>query len=143
MTDRLTPQQRSALMARVRGKDSAPELVVRRLLHAMGWRYRLHAGDVPGKPDIVVRGRRRAIFVHGCFWHRHEGCRRATMPATRVEFWTAKFAANVERDRRVFEALRLAGWNVLVVWECELKDREALAVRLNTFMRDDVTSGAF
>lgn len=126
-------------MARVRGKDSGPEWVVRRLLHSMGWRYRLHARDLPGRPDIVVRSRRRAIFVHGCFWHRHEGCRRATMPATRTEFWAAKFAANVERDRRVFEALRTAGWSVLVVWECELRDRDALAARLDAFMRDDAT----
>lgn len=135
MPERLSPKERSELMSRVRGKDSKPEWIVRRLLHERGYRYRLHARDLPGKPDIVFRRKRKAIFVHGCFWHRHEGCRRATTPATRADFWNAKFAANVERDQRALAALREAGWDVLVVWECELRDGDALATKLDAFLQ--------
>lgn len=134
MTDRLSPEQRSANMAKVRGKDTRPEMVVRRLLHKMGYRYRLHARDLPGRPDIVFRKRRKAIFVHGCFWHRHEGCPRATVPSTRQEFWTAKFQANVDRDACARLALEAAGWEVMVVWECDLRAQEQLAERLARFM---------
>ena len=120
--DRLTPDQRSANMARVRGKDTAPELAVRRALHRMGYRFRLHRRDLPGSPDIVLPRHRLALFVHGCFWHRHTDCRRSTTPQTRREFWETKFAANVERDRRNAAALEAAGWRVRVLWECKIRD---------------------
>lgn len=125
---------RSALMARIGPKNSKPEIVVRQLLHAMGYRFRLHAKELPGRPDIVMRPRRKVIFVHGCFWHRHEGCRRTTTPKTRREFWEAKFEANKARDRRVQAELVEAGWRYLVVWECEVKDRETLAGKLRAFV---------
>lgn len=124
--DTLDPVRRSANMSKVRGKDTGPELRVRSLAHRMGLRFRLHREDLPGTPDLVFPRHRLAVFVHGCFWHRHEGCRRATTPGTRREFWSTKFAATVERDARQTKALEDLGWRVLVVWECELKDDEAL-----------------
>jgi len=129
-----TPQ-RSALMARIRGWDTKPEMAIRRLLHGHGYRYRLHARDLPGKPDIVFRGRRKVVFVHGCFWHQHEGCKDATVPKTRTAYWQAKFRRNQERDRAVLEALGSLGWIALVVWECETKEPEALLGRLNEFLQ--------
>jgi DNA mismatch endonuclease (patch repair protein) len=129
--DHLDPERRSANMSRVRGKNTEPELKVRRLLHHLGLRFRLHRKDLPGRPDLVLPKHRLAIFVHGCFWHRHVGCRRATTPATRVDFWNAKFAATVERDARQLEELAGQGWRVLVVWECELKDETALEDRVS------------
>ena len=125
---------RSALMAKVRGRNTGPEMTVRRLLFANGYRYRLHAGDLPGRPDIVFRRRRKAIFVHGCFWHRHAGCARATTPKVRRAFWLEKFDRNRERDARNESALRAEGWSVLTVWECETADRDALAARLIEFI---------
>ena len=125
----MSPTKRSALMARIRGRDTEPEMIVRRLLHAMGYRFRLHARDLPGRPDIVLRSRRTVIFVHGCFWHRHD-CGLAYTPKTRREFWQKKFAGNVERDRRARNKLEEAGWNVIVVWECQLDKPSALAARL-------------
>ena len=121
MTDVFTPEQRSAVMARVKGRNTGPELAVRRLLWRAGFRYRLHRRDLPGSPDLAFIGRKLAVFVHGCFWHRHAGCRAASIPATRAEFWAEKFAANVARDARVQAALRAAGWTVHVVWECETR----------------------
>lgn len=112
--------ERSALMARVGQKDTKPELVVRRALHRLGFRFRLHRRDLPGRPDIVLPKYRTAIFVHGCFWHRHPGCRRTTTPKTRTAFWRGKFEANILRDRKATEALEAAGWKVIVVWECEV-----------------------
>ena len=135
MMDREGPDAaRSALMRRVRDRDTAPELAVRRLLHRYGYRFRLHAKDLPGRPDIVFRRRRKAIFVHGCFWHRHEGCRRTTSPKTRIAFWEKKFSANRQRDKAAVFALERAGWDVAVVWECETRDVGALARRLMRFM---------
>ena len=119
MTDTLTARERSEVMSRIRSKDTKPEMLVRRLVHGMGYRYRLHAADLPGRPDLVFRPRRKAIFVHGCFWHRHEGCTRNTIPATRRNFWRRKLDGNVQRDRRHEAALRESGWRVLVIWECE------------------------
>ena len=119
--DTLTPEQRSATMSRIRSKDTKPEMVVRRHLHALGFRYRLHVSKLPGRPDIVLPKWRTVIFVNGCFWHRHEGCKIATMPKSNVEFWTAKFQRNVERDTKGQAALKAAGWKVIVIWECELK----------------------
>ncbi|MCW5749621.1 MAG: DNA mismatch endonuclease Vsr [Alphaproteobacteria bacterium] len=129
MADILTPQERSALMSRIRGINTNPELIVRRALHALGYRFRLHARDLPGRPDLVLRSRGMVIFVHGCFWHRHD-CGRAYMPKTRREFWQRKFASNVERDRRTREELEAGGWEVIVVWECQLAKPSALLARL-------------
>lgn len=135
MADRLTPEARSALMSRIRGKDTQPELAVRRMLHAMGYRFRLHRKDLPGRPDIVLPGRRKTIFVHGCFWHGHEGCRFASRPSTRSDFWAAKIAGNRARDARNLVSLDGAGWSSLVLWECEIEgDRAALAGRVSTFL---------
>lgn len=121
-------------MARIGAKNSKPEIVVRQVLHAMGYRFRLHAKELPGKPDIVMRPRRKTIFVHGCFWHRHGGCRRTTTPKTRHEFWQAKFDANEARDQRVQAELVERGWAFLVVWKCEVKDRDTLTAKLRTFV---------
>lgn len=121
-------------MARVGQRDTKPEMVVRRILHALGYRFRLQAKELPGRPDIVFRPRKKAIFVHGCFWHRHVGCRRTTTPKTRKDFWEAKFSANLERDERVQEELRALGWSSLVIWECETVDTHALADRLKAFV---------
>ena len=115
MTDIVDSQTRSRMMSGIRGKNTKPELALRRSLHALGFRYRLHAKGIPGKPDIVMPKYRTVIFVHGCFWHRHASCRYATVPATRPEFWVDKFDANVVRDAAVQSALREAGWRVGVV----------------------------
>ncbi len=131
--DRLNPKRRSALMARIRGKDTVPELVVRRLVHSLGFRYRLHAKDLPGSPDLVFRGRRKAIFVHGCFWHRHR-CRRGTVPSTRRHFWLPKLEGNRLRDVRVQRELRRLGWSYLVVWECELRNLDRISARISSFL---------
>jgi len=137
MADRITPEARSANMSRIRGKDTKPELAVRRMLHAMGYRFRLHRRDLPGTPDIVLPGRRKAIFVHGCFWHGHAGCRLAAKPATRPEFWADKIAKNQARDRRAVAKLRRLGWSVGTIWECGLRDPERLAARLHRFLHRD------
>lgn len=119
--DRLTPERRSWLMSRVKGKDTSPELAVRRKAHAMGLRFRLHRKDLPGTPDLVFPKHRAVVFVHGCFWHRHPGCRKAGMPKSRVAFWKDKFERNVQRARRDVCALNNLGWSVTVIWECETK----------------------
>lgn len=119
------------MMAGIRGKNTRPEMIVRSALHAKGLRYRLGGCSLPGKPDLVFSRQRKAVFVHGCFWHRHAKCRYATTPATREAFWQAKFATNVERDRRVQEKLRELGWSVHVVWECELRDADSRKERLD------------
>ncbi|MEI9927836.1 MAG: DNA mismatch endonuclease Vsr [Sphingomonas sp.] len=122
-TDKLTPEARSALMAKVRSKDTAPEIRVRKAAHAMGLRFRLGRRDLPGSPDLVFPRHQLAVFVHGCFWHRHPDCRRASVPATRPDFWEVKFAKNVARDHAAETALHDQGWKTLVIWECETKDR--------------------
>ena len=127
MVDVVSPADRSRIMAGIKGKNSQPELLVRRMLFASGYRFRLHRRDMPGTPDIVMPRRKVAIFVHGCFWHHHQGCRYAKMPATRPSFWKAKLEANVERDRRAVEKLQALGWRVLCVWECSTRDAEAAA----------------
>jgi len=121
MTDRLSRLQRSAHMARIRGADTRPELIVRRWLHAEGYRFRLHARALPGRPDIVLRRHGTVILIHGCFWHRHSGCRLAYRPRTRRIFWEHKFLTNVERDREQIRALVSDGWKVIIVWECGLR----------------------
>jgi DNA mismatch endonuclease (patch repair protein) len=133
MTDNRTPESRSALMSRIASKHTAPELAVRKLLSAMGYRYRLHRRDLPGKPDIVFVGRKKAIFVHGCFWHGH-GCRIGKLPKSRVEFWTGKMKMNRTRDRSNEHALRSAGWKVLTVWQCEIKNEVPLREKLVRFL---------
>lgn len=122
MIDIVDPATRSRMMAAIRAADTKPEMIVRRSLHAAGLRYRLHVRDLPGRPDVVLPSRRLVIFVHGCFWHRHPGCRFATTPTTRSEFWQAKFQANRQRDAAACEALEAAGWNALTVWECHTRD---------------------
>ena len=143
MTDTLTPARRSANMAAIRGRHTGPELTVRRALRSLGIGYRLHAGGLPGRPDIVMQGRRSIIFVHGCFWHRHPGCRFAYSPKSRVEFWQKKFADNVARDHKNKTRLDDSGWAVLVVWECETADATVLTERITSFLsrRADAPSG--
>ncbi|OIN57137.1 very short patch repair endonuclease [Arsenicibacter rosenii] len=123
MTDVHTPQQRSYNMSRIKGKDTKPEMIVRKYLHARGFRYRLHNKDLPGKPDIVLPRYRTVIFVHGCFWHGHEGCRYFILPKTKTDWWEAKISGNKERDNRNLAALRASGWKVIIVYECELKPK--------------------
>lgn len=121
-------------MRAVRSKDTKPEHVVRRLAHGLGYRFRLHRKDLPGRPDLVFPGRRAVILVHGCFWHGHDCSKGQKRPATNQAFWDAKLDGNKERDEKNEAALKEAGWRVLVVWECELRDRDALAARLRTFL---------
>jgi DNA mismatch endonuclease (patch repair protein) len=125
---------RRRIMSSVGQRDTKPEMSVRRLLHSMNYRYRLHRKDLPGRPDIVFGTRRKAIFVHGCFWHRHSGCSKATSPKTRAEFWSKKFDRNVERDREVERRLGDLGWKSLVVWECETRSPDVLATKLSDFL---------
>ncbi len=121
MVDRISKEHRSWNMSRIQGKNTKPELHLRSLLHRAGFRFRLHDSRLPGKPDIVLRRYRAAIFVNGCYWHRHEHCTKATMPKTRTDFWQEKFNKTVERDQRKCRELRQAGWHVITVWECELE----------------------
>lgn len=121
-------------MSRVGSKNTTPEMVVRRLLHGLGYRYRLHTRDLPGRPDLVFKSKKKAIFVHGCFWHRHSGCRKATNPKTSIEFWQKKFERNVQRDAQVVGQLQADDWQVLTVWQCETKDLPTLKLRLQAFL---------
>lgn len=121
MADVVDVATRSRMMAGIRGRDTKPEIALRRALHALGLRYRLHSKLLPGKPDLVFPRFHAAVFVHGCFWHRHQGCRFATTPATRPDFWIAKLNGNAQRDTRNLEALLAAGWRTAVVWECAIK----------------------
>jgi len=131
--DTLTPTERSERMARVRSKDTKPEMVVRRTAHAMGYRYRLHDPRVPGSPDLVFFRRRRVIFVHGCFWHGHT-CKLGRMPKSRVEFWSGKIAGNRDRDKRTLDRINKSGWQSLVIWECQLADTDWLKNILGEFL---------
>lgn len=134
--DTLTPLERSERMSKVRSTDTAPEMLVRRLVHSMGYRYRLHRKDIPGTPDLVFPGRRKVIFVHGCFWHRHDdpACRLARLPKSRLEFWLPKLSANAERDARTQARLEELGWRVMTIWECQVKDTEALKRNISGFL---------
>lgn len=122
MVDSLTPERRSEVMSRIRSTDTKPEMRVRRLAYALGYRYRLHRKDLPGRPDLVFPGRRKVIFVHGCFWHQHLGCPAGRIPKSRPEFWEPKLQKNRQRDAANKRELVVAGWQVLVLWECQLKD---------------------
>lgn len=133
-----TEEKRSAIMSRIRAKNTKPEVFVRRLLFARGFRFRIRRKDLPGKPDVVLPKWRTVVFVHGCFWHAHEGCRRAATPASHAGFWAEKLKRNKARDREVVGRLTEAGWRVLVVWECACRGRcaEALADRMEAFIRE-------
>lgn len=127
-------------MAQVKGRDTKPERVVRRILHAMGYRFRLHKRDLPGRPDIVLPRHRKVIFIHGCFWHGHPGCRRAARPNTDVEFWNRKLDANAKRDAEAQRGLELRGWQVLVIWQCQIRDEASLETQLREFMALPIAS---
>ncbi len=134
MVDTLSTKQRSANMARIRSRDTKPELVVRKIVHGLGYRFRLHRRDLPGSPDLSFASSRKTIFVNGCFWHRHPGCKFSYDPKTNAQFWQAKFARTVARDVSAREKLIAKGWDVLTVWECELKDVENLTKYLDIFL---------
>jgi DNA mismatch endonuclease (patch repair protein) len=134
MVDRLTPERRSALMSRVRSKNTTPEMVVRRIAHGLGYRFRLHRANLPGTPDLVFASRRKVIFVHGCFWHRHPECPKASMPKSRIDFWSTKFAQNIERDAEHCRRLQELGWVPYTIWECETKEAEMVASKLASFL---------
>lgn len=133
--DIVDPETRSKMMSAIRGKDTVPEMIVRRFLHSRGYRYRIHRKDLPGRPDLVLTRLKVCIFVHGCFWHRHPGCAFATTPKTRPEFWSEKLQKNVMRDLANVEALESAGWNVLIIWECQLKKDSVALHRLDQKLR--------
>lgn len=144
MADAVDAATRSRMMSGIRGKDTKPEMEVRRALHAAGFRFRLHRRDLPGAPDVVLPGLRVAILVHGCFWHMHKGCRYSKIPSTRTDFWKAKLEGNAKRDQQAERELLAAGWRVLVVWECTIRDRETLASLsgiLATWIHGDETVG--
>ena len=137
MTDVHTPEQRSRNMASIRSKDTKPELIVRKLVHSMGFRFRLHRKDLPGKPDLVFPRLKKVIFVHGCFWHKHR-CRYGRVkPATNARFWEDKRNSNVERDKRTRRKLKRQGWDYLIIWECWTKDMDKLEARISSFLNDD------
>lgn len=134
-----TSEQRSRTMRAVRSRNTKPEMIVRRFLHAEGLRYRLHGSRLPGKPDLVFPGRRVALFVHGCFWHQHPGCSASSRPKSNTDYWTKKLDGNVERDRLVKESLEAGGWRVITIWECQVRNRDALielATQILRFPRD-------
>ena len=137
MADRLDVQRRSQNMAAIKSRNTEPELTVRRALHRLGYRFRLHRKDLPGSPDIVLPKYKAAIFVHGCFWHRHIGCKYAYTPKSRIDFWEKKFAQNVLRDEKAVHALRGAGWRVLVIWECSTKDKDQVKEAIQNFLAPD------
>ena len=132
--DTLTRPERSERMGRILSKDTAPEMAVRRVVSSLGYRYRLHVTSLPGRPDLVFSSRQRVIFVNGCFWHRHRGCRLARLPKSRLEFWLPKLEANRLRDRRNLAALRARSWRVLVLWECQLSNVARLSQRMKRFL---------
>ena len=134
--DTLTVRERSELMGRIRSVNTKPELLVRRLVHGLGYRYRLHAKDLPGRPDLVFRPRRKVIFIHGCFWHRHRGCSHNRMPKSpeRLMYWRDKLDGNAKRDRKHYTALRSMGWQVLVIWECETKKLDVVEEKIRSFL---------
>lgn len=135
MADTVTKERRSQNMARIKGRNTGPELAVRRVLRDLGLGYRLHVATLPGRPDVVMKGRRKIIEVRGCFWHRHPGCKFAYTPKSNVSFWSRKFASNVARDERNKAALQNSGWDVLVVWECEANDAKLLQRHVRLFIR--------
>jgi DNA mismatch endonuclease (patch repair protein) len=131
MTDHLSKQKRSWNMSRIRSTDTKPELLVRSLLHKMGYRFRLHQKDLPGKPDIVLPRYKSVVFVHGCFWHRHKDCKRCTTPTTNQKYWLPKLERNITKDKENRKNLRKTGYASIIVWECEIKNMEKLSTKLN------------
>jgi len=134
MPDVFNPEERSRIMAKVRGENTSPERLVRSLIHKMGYRFRLNVKDLPGKPDIVLKKHKKVIFVHGCFWHQHEGCPHAARPSSNTEYWNKKLDRNMLRDRENMHKLEYLDWNVLIVWKCETRDREKLIDKLKGFL---------
>lgn len=132
--DTLNEERRSWNMSRIRSRNTKPEVLVRSLLHRMGYRFRLHVSSLPGTPDLVLPRYKTVIFVHGCFWHRHSGCKYSYVPKSRIEFWKRKFEKNIEADRRAVEELKELGWSVFVIWECELADTESLTKRISALL---------
>ena len=137
MVDNLSPEMRSWNMSQIRCKDTKPEKILRSLLHNKGYRFRLHSKNLPGKPDIVLRKYKTVIFVHGCFWHRHVGCKFAYTPKTRVDFWSKKFERNIQRHNKVEQKLKDLGWKVFVIWECEIKDHDKIADRIKNIFSNN------
>jgi len=133
--DVFTPEQRSAVMARIQSKNTKPEMIVRRMIHGLGYRYRLHRADLPGTPDLVFPRLKKIIFVHGCFWHQHDRCQYAYKPKSNSLFWKRKFAENTTRDERAMMELRALGWDVLVVWECQMAENAKLLRELQRFLQ--------
>ncbi|MDR0355819.1 MAG: DNA mismatch endonuclease Vsr [Deltaproteobacteria bacterium] len=133
--DKVSPEERSRVMARVKSENTKPEKTVRSLLHKNGFRFRLHRSDLPGTPDIVLPKLKTVIFVHGCFWHRHPGCKKASTPVSNADYWNRKFAGNQARDAQNVAKLQEAGWRPIIVWECELRDLCALEKRLTSLLR--------
>lgn len=129
--DKISPEKRSWLMSRIKGKDTSPEIRVRSLLHRLGFRFRIQRRDLPGKPDIVLPKYRTIIFVHGCFWHQHQGCKHSHIPQSNVSYWESKLSRNVLRDIKNKQALEQLGWKVVVIWECETKNIEKLAEEIS------------
>ena len=136
MADIISKEHRSWNMSRIRSKDTMPEITVRSLLHSLGYRFRLHDNKLPGKPDIVLKKYRTVIFVHGCFWHRHSGCKFAYTPKSRTEFWEKKFQTNIKRDEKVESDLISQGWRVIVIWECETKEIDILRQRIINIFKE-------
>lgn len=136
MADKISAERRSRNMAAIRSKNTKPEMIVRQMVHSMGYRYRLHRNDLPGKPDLVFGPRRKVIFVHGCFWHQHPDpdCKDSRLPKSRLDYWLPKLERNVERDQSRQKMLEEMGWSVLTVWECEVRDKPALEQRLAGFL---------
>lgn len=136
VTDTMSMDERSRRMSRIRNKDTKPEMFVRKLIHRMGYRYRLHGKQLPGKPDLVFASRRKVIFVHGCYWHRHDdpSCKLARLPKSRLDFWGPKLEGNRERDKRNQMELKALGWEVLVIWECQLSDVDDVTARVREFL---------
>jgi DNA mismatch endonuclease, patch repair protein len=132
--DKVTPEIRSAIMSRIRGKNTRPELIIRSLIHRLGFRFRLHRKDLPGTPDLVFPAKQKVIFVHGCFWHWHQKCDSFRASKSRVDFWQAKLARNRRRDASNKQALEELGWEVLTVWECQLRDTDSLKTQLQQFL---------
>ncbi len=134
MTDTISVSERSHVMSLIKAKNTRPEMLIRRLVHGAGYRYRLHGKKLPGKPDLVFASRRKVIFVHGCFWHLHENCALSRMPKSNQNFWIGKLEGNKARDQNEYMRLREEGWDVMVIWECELKDLEAVRLRIARFL---------
>ena len=136
MSDIFDSHKRKSIMSHISGRNTKPELLVRKILFSLGYRYRLYEKSLPGCPDIVFKSRKKAIFIHGCFWHGHENCKRAKRPSTNVDFWNEKIDKNILRDVEVRKELERLGWKVLIVWQCELKHHDDLKIRLTEFLGD-------